>query len=218
MIRRIPRARRRGSMLPLVAVCAIGLFSFVALAIDLGMLAVSRTQCQNAADAAALAGARTLNNKPGVVNNDLQKAVATAKATATANEHLATNFTGAQVATLRALIVVALWMTAHALARPLRFVDALGAAALLLLAWSPEDLADPAFQLSFVAALTLAVIPREPERLGTPRPRIVRWLVRGIIASVWVSLASSAIAARTSSIIRLAKVDPSDVRPRFAAP
>jgi len=48
---------RRGSVLPTLGVCLIALFGFVALAVDLGMLAVSRTQCQNAADVAALVGA-----------------------------------------------------------------------------------------------------------------------------------------------------------------
>ncbi|MBL9015768.1 MAG: DNA internalization-related competence protein ComEC/Rec2 [Myxococcales bacterium] len=103
--------------------------------------------------------------------------------------------TGAQVATVRALIVIALWLVAQMLARPLRLVDALGAAALLLLAWSPEDLADPAFQLSFVAALTLAAIPAAPEPLGARRSRVRRWLVRGLVTSVWVSVATAPITA-----------------------
>ena len=89
--------RRDGSMLPLMAVSAISLFAFVALAVDIGMLAVSRTQCQNAADAAALVGCRTLNNKPGAVNNDLTAAVANAKSTTTGNVHLSRNFTAAQI-------------------------------------------------------------------------------------------------------------------------
>ena len=62
-------------MLPLLAVSVISLFAFVALAVDLGMLAVSRTQCQNSADASALTGCRTLNNKPGAVNSNLAPAV-----------------------------------------------------------------------------------------------------------------------------------------------
>lgn len=55
------RAARRGAVLPLVAVCLIGLLGLVALAIDIGMIAVARTQAQNAADASALAGARTIS-------------------------------------------------------------------------------------------------------------------------------------------------------------
>ena len=47
------KPKRSGSVLPTLSVCLISLFGFVALAVDLGMLAVSRTQCQNAADVAA---------------------------------------------------------------------------------------------------------------------------------------------------------------------
>ena len=46
------RSRRRGSVLPLVVVCLVALIGMVALAIDLGLMMVARTQCQNAADAA----------------------------------------------------------------------------------------------------------------------------------------------------------------------
>ena len=75
--------RRPGTFVPMLAICATALFSFVALATDLGMLAVARTECQNAADAAALAGARLLNNKPGVANNNRAAAEATARAVVT---------------------------------------------------------------------------------------------------------------------------------------
>jgi Flp pilus assembly protein TadG len=61
------RQPRRGSILPLVAICLIALIGMLALAIDLGVLAVARTQCQNAADLGALAGVRTLN---GAANNN----------------------------------------------------------------------------------------------------------------------------------------------------
>src|ERR1700730_10570665 len=54
-------ARRRGSVLPLVTILLVGLVGFVALAVALGMVAVCQTQCQNAADSAAIAGARALN-------------------------------------------------------------------------------------------------------------------------------------------------------------
>ncbi|MFO0799033.1 MAG: Tad domain-containing protein [Gemmataceae bacterium] len=55
--------RRRGTVLPMIGICLIAIFSFVALAVDLGMLAVARTQCQNASDVAALVACRTLDNK-----------------------------------------------------------------------------------------------------------------------------------------------------------
>lgn len=62
-------SRRRGAVLPLVVISLVAMFGFVALAIDLGVIAVSRAQCQNAADAAATAGARTLNGDTANNNN-----------------------------------------------------------------------------------------------------------------------------------------------------
>ncbi len=62
-------ARREGTVLPMVAVSLVGLVGFVALAIDLGVLLVSRTECQHAADCAAMAGARTLNGDVSNNNN-----------------------------------------------------------------------------------------------------------------------------------------------------
>jgi len=47
-----------GAVLPTVAVCLVGLMGFIALAIDIGLMVAARSQCQNAADSAALAGAR----------------------------------------------------------------------------------------------------------------------------------------------------------------
>lgn len=61
--------RRTGSVLPLVAVSLVALLGMVALAIDLGLLLVSRTECQHAADCAAMAGARTLNGDVANSNN-----------------------------------------------------------------------------------------------------------------------------------------------------
>jgi hypothetical protein len=52
---------RRGAVLPLVVICMFALIGMMALAIDIGMIAVSRSQCQNAADSGAMAGARTIN-------------------------------------------------------------------------------------------------------------------------------------------------------------
>ena len=48
--------KNRGSVLALVAVCLTVLMGFVALAVDVGRLATAKVQCQNAADAAAIAG------------------------------------------------------------------------------------------------------------------------------------------------------------------
>jgi hypothetical protein len=96
----------------MLVLCMGGLFGFTALAIDLGMLAVSRTECQNAADIAALVGCRTLNNKPGTVNNDLALAVTNAKKVVTGdptdlthypgNAHLSALFTSGQIQKIEA--------------------------------------------------------------------------------------------------------------------
>src|SRR5262245_54320830 len=53
-------ARRSGTIVALLAMTIIALVSFLALAIDLGMIAVAKTQAQNAADVAALTAARSL--------------------------------------------------------------------------------------------------------------------------------------------------------------
>ena len=50
----------RGAVLVHVALAMLVLIAFSALAIDYGALLVSRSQAQNAADAAALAGASSL--------------------------------------------------------------------------------------------------------------------------------------------------------------
>ena len=85
---RATRPARPGTILPVLGLCLIGLVAFVALAIDIGLLAVSRTQCQNAADVSALVGCRNLNNKPGSVNNNLAAAVAATKARVAGSGHL----------------------------------------------------------------------------------------------------------------------------------
>lgn len=62
--------RRSGSILPLVAICIVAVLGMIALAIDIGMVAVARNQCQNAADSSAMAGARTINgNDDGNYSN-----------------------------------------------------------------------------------------------------------------------------------------------------
>jgi hypothetical protein len=87
-------SKRAGTVIPLVAICLVGLIAFVALAIDVGMMAVARTQSQNATDIAALAGARTLNGNSG---NNVTAAIAEAKAAAEANSILTSPITDSQV-------------------------------------------------------------------------------------------------------------------------
>ncbi|MCE9534077.1 MAG: hypothetical protein K8T89_23610 [Planctomycetes bacterium] len=94
------KRRRDAAVLPIVTVCMIGLMGFVALSIDIGMMTVARTQCQNAADIAALAGARTLDGKSTA--NNVATATAEARAAAQNNSILNTAITAAQVVTVQA--------------------------------------------------------------------------------------------------------------------
>jgi hypothetical protein len=57
-------AYRRGTVAALLALTMVGLVGFLGLAIDIGMMAVAKTQAQNAADLAALTAARSLNGNP----------------------------------------------------------------------------------------------------------------------------------------------------------
>jgi competence protein ComEC len=97
--------------------------------------------------------------------------------------------TGAQLATVRALVVIALVLVGAMLDRPLRLVDALGVAALAILGWRAADLFDPSFQLSFTAALALALLP------PLAATGVRGWLRRGLRASTWVTIASAPLCA-----------------------
>ena len=98
MLRHKPAQDRRGAVLVLFAISLTAIMAFMALAIDLGMLAVARTQCQDAADAAAMAGARTLNGvTSGGANNNYSNASPNAITAATANSILGKSLTSSQV-------------------------------------------------------------------------------------------------------------------------
>lgn len=84
--RRFTPARvRPGTILPLLALTITLLFAFIALAVDVGVLTIARTEAQNGCDAAALAGARVLNNRPATVDNDSAAAANLARGIATSN-------------------------------------------------------------------------------------------------------------------------------------
>ena len=77
--------RQRGAIMILFAVSLTVLLGFMALAIDLGRTYVVRTELQNAADAAALAGAKELNQKASGVCCGLNSAVTKAISMAAQN-------------------------------------------------------------------------------------------------------------------------------------
>jgi hypothetical protein len=85
----------------MLAVSIVALFSLVALGIDLGMLAVARSESQHAADAGALAGCRILNNKPTAVENDKAQAMTTAREVVRQNLFHNANFTESQIQSVR---------------------------------------------------------------------------------------------------------------------
>lgn len=81
-LRRLPARDERGAVLVHAALAMLTLIAFSALAIDYGALLGARRQAQNAADAAALAGASSLAfDDP----DDIPRAQAAAVATGTAN-------------------------------------------------------------------------------------------------------------------------------------
>src|SRR5437899_5245535 len=91
-----PQARR-GTIVALLALTIVGLIGFLGLAIDLGMLAIAKTQAQNAADVAALTCARSLTGDP---SNTYNNATATTNAQniLTYNQILGQNITSSQLA------------------------------------------------------------------------------------------------------------------------
>jgi competence protein ComEC len=100
-----------------------------------------------------------------------------------------TFLTGAQVATVRACVVALVFLAAVALDRRATTAGALALAALGILAWSPLELFDPSFQLSFAAALGTGLLTVSFGRgpLG--------WLVRLLVASVAAIAATVPIGA-----------------------
>src|SRR6476660_1916435 len=91
--------RRTGTILPLVAVSLVALVGLVAMAVDIGLLTVARTQAQNAADLGALAGTRLLNgdaSNPTNLNN-INNAIAMAQDRADDNKILTQALTSSQI-------------------------------------------------------------------------------------------------------------------------
>src|SRR5262245_51804216 len=94
-MRRRRMIKRTGIVMVLLVVCLVTLLTFVALAIDLGLIAVARTQLQDAADASAMAGCRTIN---GTTGNNYSNVTPNAQAAATANTVLSAPIQSSNVA------------------------------------------------------------------------------------------------------------------------
>ncbi len=96
MVRRTAKGRRQGSIMPWLVFTLVSLLAFLALAIDVGMIAVARNQCQNAADVAAMVGARTLTGDASTNYNAANAPTAAATA-AEANQVLSQPIQASQV-------------------------------------------------------------------------------------------------------------------------
>ena len=83
--------KRRGAIIPLVAISLVAILGLVALAIDIGMVAVAKTQAQNAADSAAMVGTRSFNQQTGYNLGNVPKQAITA---ALANKVFGSSVTG----------------------------------------------------------------------------------------------------------------------------
>ncbi len=90
------RKQRQGVVLVLFVLMIVALFSFVALAVDLGMVAMVRTQCQAASDAAAMAGCRSLNGS-SATNYNYSGASPSATTAATQNKILGSSVASSQL-------------------------------------------------------------------------------------------------------------------------
>ncbi len=90
------RSKRRGAVVVLVAVALVALVACLALAIDLGLLMAARTQGVEAADAAAMAGARALNGNTSA-NSNYSGVLPAAQLAATDNSILGNPLTSSQV-------------------------------------------------------------------------------------------------------------------------
>jgi competence protein ComEC len=96
---------------------------------------------------------------------------------------LYTLLAGAQIATVRSLVMILLFLTAVWLGRPNSVVVALACAAWLLLLPDPNALFDISFQLSFVSVLAIGLVVRRFDREETVHPPLLPWRER---AALWV--------------------------------
>jgi Flp pilus assembly protein TadG len=90
--------KRRGTIVPLLAVTMIGLLALVAMAVDIGLIALARNHCQNAADTAAMSAVRVLNGNDET-NNNYAQAAPTATTVAVSNKVLGEPITESMVTT-----------------------------------------------------------------------------------------------------------------------
>jgi competence protein ComEC len=109
-----------------------------------------------------------------------------------------TMVTGAQVATVRSCVVAFVWLGAVAVRRRATAAQALAVAALVILCFSPLELFDPSFQLSFAAAAGTSFLAHRWSPVGqggSVAVRLLRWTARLCAASAAAILATAPIGA-----------------------
>ncbi len=97
-------------------------------------------------------------------------------------------FSGAQVATIRAVIMTGVMLGAVLFDRPALSMRNLAIAAILVLAWQPETLLGPSFQMSFSAVAGLIAgaewmraRQHRPAPMPGPAGRFLRWIGAGML-------------------------------------
>ena len=103
--------------------------------------------------------------------------------------------TGAEVATVRAALVVSFAFAGVLVARRVRGLDALCFAALGLTLTRPASVVDPSFQLSFAAALATILVGRPPWRPPTRVARVGVALAGIVLASFAATVATAPFTA-----------------------
>ncbi len=98
---------------------------------------------------------------------------------------------GAEVATVRSLVMILVFLIAVWLGRPRHLLLALAGAALLIVSHDPRVLFDISFQLSYMSVLAIALVHRwigEEDWEGDPQTRFSRWRLRTWLREyVWIT-------------------------------
>lgn len=81
------KSRQQGAVAIIVAICLVVLIGMLGFVLDLGHLYIAKTELQNAADAAALSGAKELKGTAEGINNAVAWATATAPAVIPKNKN-----------------------------------------------------------------------------------------------------------------------------------
>ncbi|MFQ5894528.1 MAG: ComEC/Rec2 family competence protein, partial [Nitrospinota bacterium] len=95
--------------------------------------------------------------------------------------------TGARVSTVRASIMVVVYLLARIAEREKALLETLLLAAFLILLWNPNALGDAGFQLSFLSVFAIALaLPRLPQPEGRWRRRAVQFAIITLVVGMAV--------------------------------